>query len=332
LNRLLIGYIVFSVGALGFLSFVNAEEYTVVVPFQSHGQVCNFDEIAVEFHCVWQGTPEKFDIETIEEYKDLLSEQKYDQEIQKLNEAALEAIKIEQAKLTPNEKIIQKIEQKLDKGIATARDSVHMNLLKELDTCQQGMDVNTAPFQTAREVTKSSFDKWSYNNISYEGQVLEIVLAIEECRAQIHVFKAGVGYQNFPTGDADYQFSLQDVYTKDVQAVNFDDFTSTTFNINLQEVCNDGQHHDVYKKQLGCDMSIDGQTEADIKRENEIRFGTDGLIHYQSKALDKYFEFMESYGNRSATDEDKKVQELIAEPISNEWKENNNFYQNHLED
>jgi len=332
LNRLLIGYIVFSVGALGFLSFVNAEEYTVVVPFQSHGQVCNFDEIAVEFHCVWQGTPEKFDIETIEEYKDLLSEQKYDQEIQKLNEAALEAIKIEQAKLTPNEKIIQKIEQKLDKGIATARDSVHMNLLKELDTCQQGMDVNTAPFQTAREVTKSSFDKWSYNNIDYEGQVLEIVLAIEECRAQIHVFKAGIGYQNFPTGEADYQFSLQDVYTSDIQSVPYDELKSTTSNINLQAICNDRQHHDEYKKQLGCDMSIDGQTEADIQRENELRFGTDGLIHYQSEALDKYFEFMESYGNRSATDEDKKVQELIAEPISNEWKENNNFYQNHLED
>ena len=29
---------------------------------------------------------------------------------------------------------------------------------------------------------------------------------------------------------------------------------------------------------------------------------------------------------------DKKVQELIAEPIANEWKENNNFYQNHLDE
>ena len=332
MNRLLIGYIVFSVGALGFLSFVNAEEYTVVVPFQSHGQVCNFDEIAVEFHCVWQGTPEKFDIETIEEYKDLLSEQKYDQEIQKLNEAALEAIKIEQAKLTPNEKIIQKIEQKLDKGIATARDSVHMNLLKELDTCQQGMDVNTAPFQTAREVTKSSFDKWSYNNISYEGQVLEIVLAIEECRAQIHVFKAGVGYQNFPTGDADYQFSLQDVYTEDVQAVNFDDFTSTHRNIDQSLICDSGAHHNQYKEQFGCEILYDGKTAEQIKLENEARFGTNGTIEYESQVLDDYYGFMETYGNRYATVEDKKVEELIAEPISNEWKDNNNFYQNHLED
>ena len=157
-------------------------------------------------------------------------------------------------------------------------------------------------------------------------------MAIEECRAQEVVYELSVGYANFPTGDDDYQFSLQDKYTSDIQAVPYDKLTSTTFNINLQAICNDRQHHDEYKKQLGCDMSIDGQTEADVQRENELRFGTDGLIHYQSEALDKYFEFMKSYGNRSATDEDKKVQELIAEPISNEWKENNNFYKNHLED
>ena len=332
MNRLLIGYIVFSVGALGFLSFVNAEEYTVVVPFDSHGVTCEFQELSVEYQCVWQGFKEVYTLEDLKEYKELLTAERYDQEIQKLNEVALEEIAIQQAKLTPNEKTIQKIEIKLDKGIATARDSVHMNLLKQLDTCKQGMDANTAPFQTAREVTKSSFDKWMYNNVSYEGQVLEIVLAIEECKAQIHIFKAGVGYQNFPTGDDDYQFSLQDVYTSDVQAVNFDDFTSTTFNINLQAICNDRQHHDAYKKQLGCDIRMNGQSEAEIQRENELRFGTDGLIHYQSEALDKYNEFMESYGNRQATVEDKKVEELIAEPISNEWKENNNFYQNHLED
>ena len=332
MNRLLIGYIIFSVGALGFLSFANAEEYTVVVPFDSHGVTCEFQELSVEYQCVWQGFKEVYTLEDLKEYKELLTAERYDQEIQKLNEIALEEIAIQQAKLTPNEKTIQKIEIKLDKGIATARDSVHMNLLKELDTCKQGMDANTAPFQTAREVTKSSFDKWMYNNVSYEGQVLEIVLAIEECKAQIHIFKAGVGYQNFPTGDDDYQFSLQDVYTSDIQSVPYDKLKSTTSNINLQAICNDRQHHDEYKKQLGCDIRTNGQTEADIQRENELRFGTDGLIHYQSEALDKYYEFMESYGNRQATVEDKKVEELIAEPISNEWKENNNFYQNHLED
>jgi len=317
---------------IGMTGAVYAETATVVIPFDSHGSTCNFDELSVEFHCVWQGIPQEITENNIEELKDLITQGMYDAEIAKLNEKALEEIAIEQAKLTPNEKIIQKIEKKLDKGIATASDSVHMNLLKQLDTCQQGSDANTAPFQEKREVTKSSYDKWSYNNISYEGQVLEIVLAIEECKAQIHVFKAGVGYQNFPTGEDDYQFSLQDVYTSDVQALNFDDHTSTHRNIDQSLICDSQAHHKQYKEQFGCEILYDGKTAEQIKLENELRFGTDGLINYQSEELDNYHEFMNTYGNRHATVEDKKVEEEIAIPIANEWKENNNFYQNHLED
>ena len=318
--------------SVGLFGAVYAETTTVEVPFDSHGQSCNFDEIAVEYHCVWQGFKEVYTLEDMKVYQGLLSEQRYDQEIQKINEAALEAIAIEQAKLTPNELIIQKIEQKLDRGVATAQESVHMNLLKQLDTCKQGMDTHTAPFQTAREVTKSSFDKWSYNNIAYEGQVLEIVLAIEECKAQIHIFKAGVGYQNFPTGDDDYQFSLMDIYTPDVQALNFDNHRETHTNINQELICDNGQHSDSYKVQFGCEILYDGKTAEQIKLENELRFGTDGKIHYQSQVLDDYYGFIDTYGNRYATVEDKKVQEDIAFPISEAWKENNNFYQNHLED
>ena len=318
--------------SLGLFGAVYAETSTVEVPFDSHGQSCNFNEIAVEYHCTWQGIKDVFTIDDLIQYKGLLSEQRYDQEIKKLNEAALEEIAIEQAKLTPNEKTIQQLEERLDRGIATARDSVHMNLLKELDTCKQGMDANTAPFQTAREITKSSWDKWSYNNISYEGQVLEIVLAIEECRAQIHVFHAGVGYQNFLTGDDDYQFSLQDVYTRDIQAVNFADFTSTTMEIDKSLICDNRQFADTQKVQFGCEILYDGKTTEQIRLENELRFGANGTIEYGSQVLDDYYGFMDTYGNKQATIEDKKVQELIAEPISNEWKENNNFYQNHLDE
>jgi len=318
--------------SIGAFSAVYAETSTVEVPFESHGQSCNFDEIAVEYHCIWQGVVEKFTIEDLEEYKDLISEQRYDQEIQRLNEEALVEIAIEQAKLTPNEKKIQQLEERLDKGIASARDSVLMNLLKTLDTCKQGMDNRTAPIQTAREFEIAEFNLWSVNNVKYDGALGKIVMAIEECRAQEVVYELSVGYANFPTGDDDYQFSLQDKYTSDIQAVPYDKLTSTTFNINLQAICNDRQHHDEYKKQLGCDMSIDGQTEADVQRENEARFGTDGLIHYQSESLDNYHEFMKSYGNVYATVDDKKVQEAIAEPIARQAIEDNAFYQNSLKD
>ena len=36
-----------------------------------------------------------------------------------------------------------------------------------------------------------------------------------------------------------------------------------------------------------------------------------------------------NYGGREATVEDKKVQELIAEPIAKKAIEDNNFYKNH---
>tara|TARA_R110000796_G_scaffold50451_7_gene119302 strand:+ start:940 stop:1941 length:1002 start_codon:yes stop_codon:yes gene_type:complete len=306
-----------------------AERSVVEVPFDSHGQSCWFDEIAVEYHCTWQGYQEVFTIEDLMKYKSLLSEQRFNEEIKQLNESALAAIAVEQAKLSPNELKIQEFERLLDMGIATAQQSVHMNLLKNLDTCEQGMDANTAPFQTAREITKSSFDKWQFNNIEYTGQVLDIVLAIEECKAQTHIFKAGVGYQNFPTGADDYQFSLQDKYTPDIQAVDYDTLLATDSGINKSLICDSNQHSQQYKKQFGCLMLYDGMDAESIKLENEKRFGTDGKINYQSLVLDDYMDFLSTYGNKYATTEDKKVQEDIAFPISEEWKESSNFYQNH---
>ena len=314
------------------LPLAYAETSTVEVPFDSHGQSCNFDEIAVEYHCTWQGIIDKFTVEDLKQYKSILPQDIYDQEIQRLNEEALAEIAIEKAKLTPNELTIQKIEDKLDRGVATASDSVLMNLLKQLDTCQQGMDTNTAPFQGAREVTKSSWDKWTYNNVQYTGQVGEIVLAIEECRAQVHMFKAGVGYQNFPTGVDDYQFSLQDKFTSDIQAIPYSQWTETNSDINSSLICDSNQHSQQYKQQFGCVMLYDGLDAESIKAQNELRFGTDGVINYQSKVLDNYMKFIDTYGNQQATTEDKKVQEDIAFPIAEAWKANNNFYQNSLRD
>jgi hypothetical protein len=311
----------------GSVGMSNAESSVVEVPFKSHGQSCNFDEIAVEYHCVWQGIRDKFTIEDLEEYKSILSEQVYDQEIQRLNEEALAEIAIEQAKLTPNEKTIQAIEKKLDRGIATARDSVLMNLLKELNTCKQGMDDRTSKFQTAREFEISDFQLWSVNNVKYDGALGKLAMAIEECEAQAHVFKLGIGYQNFDfTGS---KLSLQDKFTSDIQAVNYDNLLATSRAVDSSLICDSNAHSQQYKQQFGCVVLYDGFDEESIRAQNALRFGTDGVINYQSENLDDYHEFLSTYGNQQATTEDKKVQELIAEPIANAWKENNNFYQNH---
>jgi hypothetical protein len=316
--------------SVGAFSAVYAETTTVEVPFDSHGQSCHFDEIAVEFHCVWQGFKEVYSLEDLENYKDLLTAERYDQEIQKLNEQALAEIAVEKAKLTPNEKTIQEIEEKLARGIATATDSVYMNLLKELNTCKQGMDRQTAPFQEPREFEISEFNLWQVNNVKVDGHMGELVLAVEECRGQQKLLKVvGEGYSNMPTGDDDVQYSLLVEY-EGIQALNFEDHTATHRNIDRSLICGNNQYPLTHQAQFGCEVLYDGKTLEQIKAENELRFGTDGKIGYQSEALDRYHAFMEQYGNKVATVEDRANAEKLAEPIAKEMIMNNNFVQNQL--
>ena len=315
---------------IGMTGAVYAETATVEIPFDSHGSTCTFDELSVEFHCVWQGFKEVYTLEDLENYKDLLTEERYDQEIQKLNEQALAEIAEEKAKLTPNEKTIQEIEEKLAKGIATVTDSVYMNLLKELNTCKQGMDRQTAPFQEAREFEISEFNLWQVNNVPVEGHLGDLVMAVEECRGQQKLLKVvGQGYAGMPTGEDDKQFSLLEHF-EGVQALNFDDHTATHRNIDRSLICGNNQYPLTHQAQFGCEVLYDGKTLEQIKAENELRFGTDGKIGYQSESLDRYHAFMEQYGNKVATVEDKANAEKLAEPIAQEMIMNNNFVQNQL--
>ena len=315
---------------IGMTGAVYAETATVEIPFDSHGSTCTFDELSVEFQCVWQGFKEVYTLEDLENYKDLLTEERYDQEIQKLNEQALAEIAEEKAKLTPNEKTIQEIEEKLARGIATATDSVYMNLLKELNTCKQGMDRQTAPFQEPREFEISEFNLWQVNNVPVEGHLGDLVMAVEECRGQQKLLKVvGQGYAGMPTGEDDKQFSLLEHF-EGVQALNFDDHTATHRNIDKSLICGNNQYPLTHQAQFGCEVLYDGKTLEQIKAENEARFGTDGVIHYESELLTEYHAFMESYGNKVATDEDKANAEKLAEPIAYEMIMNNNFVQNQI--
>ena len=314
---------------IGMTGAVYAETATVEVPFDSHGSSCSFDELAVEFHCVWQGFAPEITREDLEEFKELISKDRYDQEIAKLNEQALAEIAIEKAKLTPNEKIIQEIERKLAVGIATATDSVYMNLLKELNTCKQGMDRQTAPFQNAREFEISDFNLWSVNNIKYDGELGEIVMAIEECRAQHKLLKiVGEGYSNMPTGTDDYQFSLLVEY-EGIQAVEFDKYTSTSKAVDMSAICDNNAFPDTHKAQHGCEVLYDGLTMDQVKRQNEVMFGTDGKIHYQSALLGKYHDYLNN-NFRYATVEHKAFEEALAQPIAQEMIEENAFVQNSM--
>jgi hypothetical protein len=312
---------------IGMTGAVYAETATVEVPFESHGMSCSYNSLTVEFTCIWQGMNELGSIEELEAYKELLDETIYNEELRKLEAQALAEIEAEKAKLTPNEKTIQEIENKLAKGIATATESVYMNLLKELDTCQQGMDRQTAPIQEAREFEISDFNLWQVNNVKYDGHLGDIVLAIEECRAQHKLLKVvGDGYVGMPTGDEDYQFSLLVEY-KGIRAIPFEEYTATSKTVDMSAICDSNAFPNTHKAQHGCEVLYDGKTAEQIKRENEVRFGADGKIEYESELLGKYQEYLNN-NFRYATVEHKALEEAIAEPIAKEMIEENAFVQN----
>ena len=313
------------------VGMAQAEESVIQVPFDYHGFSCWYDEITIEYHCTWQGIQEKFTIEDLEEFKDILDETIYNEELKRLQEEALAEIEAEKAILSPNEKTILAIEKKLNQGVATATDSVYMNLLKELNTCKQGMDRQTAPIQEAREFEISDFNLWQVNNVKVEGHLGDLILAVEECRAQHKLLKVvGEGYSNMPTGEDDYQFSLLVEYDG-IQAIPFEEYTATSKAVDMSAICDNNAFPDTHKAQHGCLVLYDGKTAEQIKLENELRFGTDGKIGYQSESLDRYHAFMEQYGNKYATAQDKANAEKLAEPIVKNMIENNHFWKNQNE-
>ena len=85
---------------IGTFSVTYAETSTVEVPFDSHGQSCWYDELSVEYHCTWQGVVEKFTIEDLQEFKDILDETIYNEELKRLQEEALADIAAEKAILS----------------------------------------------------------------------------------------------------------------------------------------------------------------------------------------------------------------------------------------
>ncbi len=88
------------------LTSAYAEESIVQVPFDYHGQQCTFNEVAIEYQCTWQGTYDTFTIEDLEEYKHLLSEELYEEELARLTESLIVEEYIPE--LTADEKTIQK--------------------------------------------------------------------------------------------------------------------------------------------------------------------------------------------------------------------------------
>jgi len=280
--------------SIGTFSAVYAETATVEVPFESHGQSCNFDEIAVEYHCTWQGIVDPVTAQEIEELVNSINERVIDDQIAELNANALEEIANEP--LTKDEKTIQKFELQLEKGVISTPDAVLLQMFRDLDECQQGLD-NSSAIQTERTFVISQYSHLGVHNVQIEGQLGELSMAIQECIAQdtLENNVITVMYKHFADADKAGNYDHYKSF-EGISAIPFEKFTSTSNVIDTSEICDNHQYSDQHKAQMGCEVLYDGLTMDQIKRQNEYMFGTAD----------------------------------IAEPIAREMIEDNLFYQNHL--
>ena len=301
------------------------ETATIQVPFDSHGTSCWYDEETILYHCTWQGEREIFTIEDLEQFKEYLSEEIYQEELARLTEPTVVEVVPE---LTIEEKLIIKLEKKLDNGTAKAEDSVLYNLLKTLDECHQGLG-NSSAVQTIRTFTISNYEYGSQNNVDIKGEMGKLLKAIQECKAQntLEYKVLSVAYGNMHNGENDITYDHYKEF-EGISAIPYPQYTKSDFKVDTGVICNSHAYPDTYKAQMGCEILYDGKTAEQIKAENLERFGNNGVIGYQSETLDNYFEFLENYGNKQATLEDKQIQADIAQPIARELIEDNLFYQN----
>ena len=299
------------------LTSAYAEEAIVQVPFDYHGQHCTFNEVAIEYQCTWQGTYDTFTVEDLEEFKHVLSEEVYEEELARLT--YVEPIVIPQ--LSADEKTIQELELKLVDGTMKTPDAVLLQMLRDLDECQQGLG-NSSAIQQERTFVISQYDHLEIFNVQMVGQLGELSLAIEECKAQqvLEHQILTVAYKHFE--DANRAGNFQHLESlKGISAIPYEQYTKSDFKVNTNVICNSHAYPQSYKDTMGCPpIQYDGFTYPE----------GNGLISYYSPIIEEYTFFMQDYGNKQATLHDKQVQANIAEPIAKELIEDNLFYQNKI--
>ena len=296
------------------VTFAYAEESTVQVPFDYHGQSC-WLESATTYQCVWEGEVEPFSLEDLERYAHILTEEQYAEEYAKLTAEPEPEVVVDDR--TPEEKLIEKLQKKLFKGEATATEATHLRLLKQLDECQRGLG-NSAAIQDRTSFVISEFEHGKYNNIEIKGQVGDLLQAIQECKAQqtLEHYVLSEEYKNKANGADDVFYDHYGAW-KGIQAIDYELYTKNSDRLDLRSICNSWLYADTHKVQMGCEdvYEYEGKTNVNPK----------GYITYYSQANTEYQQYLNE-NSRYATTEDKRIQEQIAQPVLEEMLEDNLWY------
>ena len=301
------------------VTFAYAEESTVQVPFDYHGQSC-WLESATTYQCIWEGEIDPFSLEDLEFYKDVLTDEQYAEEYAKLTAVPEVAEPVE---LTPEEKKIQKLESIVADGKATLADTTYLSLLKELDECHRGLG-NTAAIQDKSSFVISEYIYGINANVEIVGDMGKLLKSIQECHAQYtleyHVLSEE--YANKANGDEDVFYDHYGAW-KGIQALDFELYNKNSNRIDMNGICDNNQYDWKNRIMMGCEDTrvYDGTTHK----------GTSGKIYYFSQVMGEYNEYLQN-NSRYATTDELSIEAELAQPILQDMIDSNHFLQNKLKE
>lgn len=306
--------------ALLLIPFAYAEKAEIDVPFNYHGFSCELVDNTEEltYTCIFQGNIQSFTIEDLKKFEAILTEEEINEAIETIEKLELE--KIQEENITENDRLIAHLEKKVYQSQwYDTEELVLLHMLYDLEMCYQGIG-RSAIIQDYREFEISNYINYKNNHVEIKAgsKLGELAKNMEECYAQqkLENMVLSQAYANKIHGEKDITFSLLEHY-KGLKALPFDELTSTTNEIDMSVICDSNQHSQNYKNLMNCPKPVyDGYT---LDK-------TNGVIIYYSHALEKYQKFMNGYGNKLATSEDKKLEADRASMIVQEMLEENPWY------
>jgi len=286
--KLLLGYAIFAVAAIGFLSFVNAEEATINVPFQSQGLRCDYQEDSTTetYVCIFIAdkptgitvTQEGLTEEEIE----IIKQAKHCRETGYTDPECPEEPCIYDYKhgtcYKPDEipeefggDIVEDPDKLIDPRVEICENKKNLSpeeyeycrLLTAIDECYRGFGkLETIQEVSSFEVTRLTpnvWENWEYKLNSY---LRDMVLKYEECRAlqTEHDDVLSAMYWDFVVdGIMEPQLYHGDIPTQDpyqTQVLTKKSWLHTLGNA-YEEICYNQNYDDTFKIQSGCEITYE---------------------------------------------------------------------------
>jgi len=283
--------------AILLIPFVYAEKIEIDIPFDYHGYSCFITDNSNEltYTCIFEGNIKTLTQSELMQFESILTDEQINQALKEIKQEELRQITIDKENSkTFEEKMIERLQGKFDRGLITSDQLIYLNMLKELDKCYQGLG-KSRQIQEYRSFNISSYESHELKNHEYKsGYFGQLVKAVEECKAQTTLENTILSekYNNIIGSEIKQKYHAQGL--ENIQAIPYDYFRETNTGYDLNSICNQTNITQSHKKYLGCVIQYDGQSNEEIKIENQKKFGTDGLIHYESKILTEYNKFLNS--------------------------------------